>query len=133
MKKIVILLIAISFASFGCNQNSEKTTQTPTSTHKNKGSRKVKKKVDKFPELTPEEHFHAIVNDTMTLLEVSKLNTIGLPYLKTKLRIPAKLNYPYQLKQLKKNFRFTLVRLKTLIEDTKNNSASLAKRRREKK
>ncbi len=129
-----MLLIAVVFVSFGCNQNKTKTekTQHQLTTNK-KESVDTNAITDKFPNLTPEEHFHAIVNDTMTLREVAKINGIGEPFLKTKLGIPTNITYEYPLKQLEKNYKFTLEALKTLVEDTKNRSASLAKERGKKK
>ncbi len=134
MKKIAMLLIAVVLVSFGCNQNKTKTEkaqqQVTTDKEKNVEPKAMK---DKFPNLTPEEHFHAVVNDTMTLREVAKINGIGEPFLKTELGVPATINYEYPLRQLKKNYKFTLQTVKNLVEDTKNRSASLAKEREKKK
>ena len=132
MKKIAMLLIAVVFISFGCNQNQNKKAQHQV-TADNQKSVDTNAITDKFPNLTPEEHFHAIVNDTMTLREVAIINGIGEPFLKTKLGIPTNITYEYPLRQLKKNYKFTLEALKTLVEDTKNRSASLAKEREKKK
>ncbi len=106
-------------------QNSQKVKEpanTKIKSEKSIPKNKKKNSSDKFPELTPEEHYHAIVSDSMTLAEVAKVNNIGLPFLKTKLGIPQQLNYGYPVSQLKKNFRFTTEQLKTIIEDAKNRS-----------
>jgi len=87
-------------------------------------------KSDQYSHLTPEEHYHAVLNDTMTLKEVAKINNIGVPFLKTKLGIPNSISYDYQLKQLKRNFRFTLNDLRKYIEDAKSRTASFSKERK---
>ncbi len=131
MKKIAILIIAVTLATVGCNNNKEKNQQKQQLKTQLKSTSGNTTKVlqDKFPELTPEEHFHAIVSDTMTLSEVAKVNNIGLPFLKTKLGIPQYLKYDYHIIQLKKNYRFTIQKLKKLIEDSKNRNAVLQKNR----
>jgi hypothetical protein len=136
MKKIIVLLISVAFLSVACNNNGDKRQNRQQSSEKSvtkKTSGKKNIKTDKFPQLTPEEHFHAVVYDTMTLSQVAKENNVGLPFLKTKLGIPNSVKRDYTIKQLKRNFRFTTERLKEIIEDAKNRTAVINKRKKLKK
>ncbi len=137
MKKIIVLLTAAVFLMVSCNQNSDKKQnlrQTVEKTAKKTGTADTKNiTAQKFPGLSPDEYYHAVVFDTMTLSQVAKANNIGLPFLKTKLGIPNSVKYDYTIKQLKKNFKFTTEYLKEIIEDSKNRSAVIAKNKKKSK
>ncbi len=128
-----IILLAFLFAVAGCTHVKKENQQVNKANKQEKVQKHSDKKpVDKFPELSPEEHYHAIVADSMTLAEVAKANNIGLPFLKTSLGIPQHLKHNYPISQLKKNFRFTTQQLKTIIEDAKNRSKVQEKKRKRK-
>ncbi len=71
----------------------------------------------------------AIVDTSMTLLEVAKANNIGDPYLRTKLGIPDRIGKSYKITTMAKRFNFTIDELKQVIEDQKNKQASRLKKK----
>lgn len=62
----------------------------------------------------------AIVDSSMTLLEVAKANNIGEPYLRTKLGIKEGIGKSYTINKMSKMFDFEIDELKQIIEDRKN-------------
>jgi hypothetical protein len=133
MKKYFLLSIATIVIVFSaCNQSGKKKQNNRRQIHEKtlgtENKTKTSPNIKKFPELTPEEYFHAVVFDTMTLSQVAKKNEISLPFLKTKLGIPKSVTYDYTINQLKRNFHFTTEHLKDIIENSKNESKVVNKK-----
>ena len=132
MKYLSTLLIVVLFMGVACNQQTKDAKQHRQTTHRQTPAKKVDDD-NKVSGETSGEYYHAVVYDSMTLSQVAKANNIGLPFLKTKLGIPKSVTYDYSIKQLKKNFRFTTDRLKSIIEDSKNRTAVFSKKSKNKK
>ncbi len=75
-----------------------------------------------------ESKFTAVVDTSMTLLEVAKTNNIGEPYLRTMLGIKKGIGKTYALAQMTKRFDFTIEDLKSIIEDRKNDQIARKKK-----
>lgn len=66
------------------------------------------------------EPYVAIVDSSMTLSQVAKANSIGEPFLRTKLGVADRIGSKYTIVQMGKRFNFTIEDLKKIIEDQKN-------------
>ena len=73
--------------------------------------------------------FVATIDSSMTLPQVAKANSIGEPYLRTKLGIPPHIGKKYTVVEMAQRFNFTLHDLRQVIEDRKNKQAAARKRR----
>lgn len=91
------ILILISFITIfaACNSNSPK------------------KNDDNSP-------YVAVIDSSMTLLEVAKANNIGEPYLRSQLGIKKGIGKMYTITQMSKRFGFDIDELRQVIEDRKN-------------
>ncbi|NQU32556.1 MAG: hypothetical protein HQ521_04915 [Bacteroidetes bacterium] len=71
--------------------------------------------------------YTAIIDTSMTLMEIAKLNNIGDPFLRTKLGIPDKIGKNYSIATMAKRFNFTIEELVQIIEEQKNKQGSRTK------
>lgn len=62
----------------------------------------------------------AVIDSSMTLLDVAKANNIGEPYLRTKLGIMKGVGKNKTLAELSRSFKFEFEDLRKIIEDRKN-------------
>ena len=117
MNKYLILVLFVSlFAFSSCNYS--KPDRVRGNTHQNKENRDSLAKVN-FG-LDRSEAFKADVNQEMTLSEVARKNDISLNYLKAKLGINQNIKHDYKLKQIRRNYKFTINDVKKIISDYHN-------------
>ncbi len=72
-----------------------------------------------------QERYIAVIDTSMTLMEVAKANDIGEPYLRTMLGIPKRIGKKYTVATMAKRFKFELEDLRKIIEDQKNKELNL--------
>ena len=77
------------------------------------------------------EGFVAKVEPSMTFTQVAKANSIGEPFLRTKLGIPQNIGKTYTVEQMAKRYDFAIDDLKKIIEDRKAKQV-ISKRNRDK-
>lgn len=66
------------------------------------------------------EGYVAIIDTSMTLMEVAKANRIGEPYLRTMLGIKKGIGSKYTVSEMAQRFNFEISDLRKVIEDRKN-------------
>lgn len=110
MKNILIIFLIFGLITAGCGDRKGNTSATEIASEKSGGEL----------QLDVSELFHAEVNMEMTLLEVSKINSLSETYLKQKLVIPQYVKHPYTILELSRNYEFSSEDLKQIIEKFKN-------------
>lgn len=110
MKNILIIFLIFSLITSGCGDRKGNTSAAEIASEKSGGEL----------QLDVSELFHAEVNMEMTLLEVSKINSLSETYLKQKLVIPQYVKHPYTILELSRNYEFSSEDLKQIIEKFKN-------------
>lgn len=115
-KYLIIVLFASLFAFSSCNYS--KPDRVRNNTQQNKQNRDSLAKVN-FG-LDRSEAFNADVNQEMTLSEVCRKNDISLNYLKAQLGINQNIKHDYKLKQIRRNYKFTINDVKKIISDYHN-------------
>ncbi len=66
------------------------------------------------------EAFVAVIDTSMTLMEIAKTNNIGEPYLRTQLGIKKGIGKKYTISEMAQRFDFEIDDLRRIIEDRKN-------------
>lgn len=67
------------------------------------------------------EPYVAVIDTSMTLLEIAKVNNIGEPYLRTQLGLRKKIGSSFSIAEMSRRYRFEIEDLRKIIEDRKNN------------